>query len=88
MVKNPLFIRKRGKNGLVYFKKSKPGDVRIDDVAQWIDTKTSELTTLQSGSTGRLSTFIVEPFRPGEVKSQKYYIRARSNARARSRAEE
>ncbi len=34
-----MLFGKRGKNGLVLFKVNKPGDVTLEDAANWIDEK-------------------------------------------------
>ncbi len=73
--KPDMLFGKRGKNGLVLFKKDKPGDVTLEDAAKWIDEKRSHTTTLLSGENGTLTHFIVEPFTP-HSDDQEYYISA------------
>jgi ATP-citrate lyase beta-subunit len=73
--KPDMLFGKRGVNGLVQFKVSKPGDVKLSDATKWIDEKRSGTTTLHTGQSGELSHFIVEPFVPHDD-SQEYYIAA------------
>ncbi len=75
VAKPDMLFGKRGKNDLVLFKNSKPGDVRLEDAAKWIDDKQSHDVTLLSGEKGHLSYFIVEPFAP-HTQEQEYYISA------------
>ena len=75
VAKPDMLFGKRGKNGLVLFKVDKPGDVKLEDAAKWIDEKQSHDVTLLSGQTGHLSHFIVEPFTP-HTQEQEYYISA------------
>jgi len=75
VVKPDMLFGKRGKNGLVLFKKEKPGDVTLEDAAKWIDEKRSHETLLMSGQEGKLTHFIVEPFTP-HSQDQEYYIAA------------
>ena len=73
VVKPDMLFGKRGKNGLVLFKIDKPGDVKLEDAAKWIEEKQSGEVTLLSGQKGMLSHFIVEPFTP-HTQDQEYYI--------------
>ncbi len=75
VAKPDMLFGKRGKNDLVLFKVNKPGDVKLEDAAKWIDEKQSHEVTLLSGQTGHLSHFIVEPFTP-HTQEQEYYISA------------
>ena len=75
VVKPDMLFGKRGKNGLVLFKVDKPGDVKLEDAAQWIEEKQSHEVTLLSGQKGTLTHFIVEPFTP-HTQEQEYYISA------------
>ncbi|MEF3191669.1 MAG: ATPase [Campylobacterales bacterium] len=75
VAKPDMLFGKRGKNGLVYFKDAKPGDVTLEKAAAWIDEKRSVTTTLLSGQSGLLTHFIVEPFMP-HTQEEEYYISA------------
>jgi len=75
VAKPDMLFGKRGKNDLVLFKNDKPGDVKLEDAAKWIDNKQSHDVTLLSGEKGHLSSFIVEPFTP-HTQEQEYYISA------------
>ncbi len=75
VAKPDMLFGKRGKNGLVLFKKEKPGDVDLETAAKWIDSKNSHETVLLSGQKGVLTHFVVEPFTP-HSQDQEYYISA------------
>ena len=75
VAKPDMLFGKRGKNDLVLFKTSKPGDVTLADAAKWIDEKMSHDVTLLSGQKGQLTHFVVEPFTP-HTQEQEYYISA------------
>ncbi len=75
VVKPDMLFGKRGKNDLVLFRVNKPGDVKLEDAAKWIDEKQSHEVTLLSGQRGHLTHFIVEPFTP-HTQEQEYYIAA------------
>ncbi len=75
VAKPDMLFGKRGKNGLVLFKVNKPGDVTLEDAAEWIDEKRSHDVTLLSGQKGTLTHFIVEPFTP-HSEDEEYYIAA------------
>ncbi|NPA29319.1 MAG: ATPase [Epsilonproteobacteria bacterium] len=75
VAKPDMLFGKRGKNGLVLFKVEKPGDVKLEDAAKWIEEKQSHEVTLLSGQKGMLTHFIVEPFTP-HTQDQEYYISA------------
>ena len=73
--KPDMLFGKRGKNDLVLFKVSKPGDVKLADAAKWIDEKRAAHTKLLSGQEGQLTHFVVEPFTP-HTQEEEYYISA------------
>ncbi|HHD72524.1 MAG TPA: ATPase, partial [Epsilonproteobacteria bacterium] len=75
VAKPDMLFGKRGKNDLVLFRTTKPGDVTLDEAATWIDEKQSHEVTLLSGEKGHLTHFIVEPFTP-HTQDQEYYISA------------
>ncbi len=75
VAKPDMLFGKRGKNDLVLFRVEKPGDVKLEDAAKWIDEKQSHDVTLLSGEKGHLTHFIVEPFTP-HTQEQEYYISA------------
>ncbi len=75
VAKPDMLFGKRGVNGLVLFKKDKPGDVDLETAAKWIDEKSSHNTILHTGQKGILTHFIVEPFTP-HSQDQEYYISA------------
>jgi len=75
VAKPDMLFGKRGKNDLVLFRTTKPGDVTLEEAATWIDEKQTHDVTLLSGQHGRLSHFIVEPFTP-HTQEQEYYISA------------
>ena len=73
VVKPDMLFGKRGKNDLVYYKQTNPGDVTLENAIQWINDKQKQSKTLLDGSTGDLTRFIVEPFIPHE-QSAEYYV--------------
>ncbi|MBT5856092.1 ATPase [bacterium] len=73
VAKPDMLFGKRGKNDLVFYKQSKPGDVTLDAAANWIDEKAKQDITLHDGNTGRLRYFVVEPFVAHEA-SEEYYV--------------
>jgi len=75
VAKPDMLFGKRGKNDLVLFKTTKPGDVTLEEAAAWIDDKIAHTTTLLSGEHGTLTHFIIEPFTP-HTQEQEYYISA------------
>lgn len=85
VAKPDMLFGKRGKNGLVLFKDSKPGDVKLAKAASWIDEKASGKqevyfsfdgdTPTGKPSVDYLTHFIVEPFTPHD-QSEEYYISA------------
>ncbi len=75
VAKPDMLFGKRGKNDLVLFRTTKPGDVTLEDAAKWIDAKRAHNTTLLSGQSGLLTHFVVEPFTP-HTQDQEYYISA------------
>lgn len=85
VAKPDMLFGKRGKNGLVLFKDSKPGDVSLAKAASWIDEKSSEKQSVYFSFEGdtptgeakvdMLTHFIVEPFTP-HSQEEEYYISA------------
>ena len=85
VAKPDMLFGKRGKNGLVLFKDSKPGDVSLAKAASWIDEKSSEKQSVYFSFDGdtptgeakvdMLTHFIVEPFTP-HSQEEEYYISA------------
>ena len=79
VVKPDMLFGKRGKNGLVYVKKSTLGDVTINDAWDWIQEKRQGEVTLDSGISGELDHFLIEPFFPHEAKDE-WYVAFRTDA--------
>ncbi|MDT8339254.1 MAG: ATP citrate lyase citrate-binding domain-containing protein [Sulfurimonas sp.] len=85
VAKPDMLFGKRGKNGLVLFKDSKPGDVSLAKASSWIDEKSSEKQSVYFSFDGdtptgeakvdMLTHFIVEPFTP-HSQEEEYYISA------------
>ncbi|HSR73962.1 MAG TPA: hypothetical protein VLL31_03890, partial [Sulfurovum sp.] len=85
VAKPDMLFGKRGKNGLVLFKDQKPGDVRLEKAAAWIDEKAKDKqevyfafdgdTPTGAPSVDYLTHFIVEPFTPHD-QAEEYYISA------------
>jgi ATP-citrate lyase beta-subunit len=85
VAKPDMLFGKRGKNGLVLFKVNKPGDVTLEDAANWIDKKRATKqkvyfsfdgdTPAGEPSEDYLTHFIVEPFTP-HSQDEEYYISA------------
>ena len=85
VAKPDMLFGKRGKNGLVLFKDSKPGDVSLEKAASWIDEKSSSEQSVYFSFDGdeptgepkvdMLTHFVVEPFTPHD-QSEEYYISA------------
>ncbi|SFZ97676.1 ATP-citrate (pro-S-)-lyase, subunit 1 [hydrothermal vent metagenome] len=85
VVKPDMLFGKRGKNGLVLFKDSKPGDVSLSKAISWIDEKSSEKQEVffsfdgdkptGEASVDMLTHFLVEPFMP-HTQDEEYYISA------------
>ena len=85
VAKPDMLFGKRGKNGLVLFRDTKPGDVSLEKAASWIDEKSSSKqevyfsfdgdTPTGEPSIDMLTHFIVEPFTPHD-QSEEYYISA------------
>jgi ATP-citrate lyase beta-subunit len=85
VAKPDMLFGKRGKNGLVLFKVNKPGDVTLEDAANWIDEKRATKqkvyfsfdgdTPAGEPSEDYLTHFIVEPFTP-HSQDEEYYISA------------
>ncbi|MDD5399913.1 MAG: ATP citrate lyase citrate-binding domain-containing protein [Sulfurimonas sp.] len=85
VAKPDMLFGKRGKNGLVLFKDSKPGDVSLAKASSWIDEKSSSKQSVYFSFEGdtphgeakvdMLTHFIVEPFTP-HSQEEEYYISA------------
>ncbi len=85
VAKPDMLFGKRGKNGLVLFRDSKPGDVSLAKATSWIDEKSSTPQSVYFSfdgdtpkgepKTDMLTHFVVEPFTPHE-QSEEYYISA------------
>ncbi len=85
VAKPDMLFGKRGKNGLVLFRDSKPGDVKLAKAASWIDEKANGKqevyfafdgdTPAGKPSVDYLTHFVVEPFTPHE-QEEEYYISA------------
>jgi len=85
VAKPDMLFGKRGKNGLVLFKDAKPGDVKLEKAASWIDEKSSEKQAVYFSFDGdeptgepsvdMLTHFVVEPFTPHE-QEEEYYVSA------------
>ena len=72
VAKPDMLFGKRGKLGLILFKKEKPGDVKWEDAKEWIKQKMSEETEI-NGVKGHLTHFLVEPFVPHKPEEE-YYV--------------
>lgn len=85
VAKPDMLFGKRGKNGLVLFRDSKPGDVKLDIAASWIDEKANGKQKVYFSFDGDTPTgeanedflthFVVEPFTP-HAQEEEYYISA------------
>jgi len=85
VAKPDMLFGKRGKNGLVLFRDSKPGDVKLDKAASWIDEKAGGKQKVYFSFDGDTPTgqpnedylthFVVEPFTP-HAQEEEYYISA------------
>jgi len=85
VAKPDMLFGKRGKNGLVLFRDSKPGDVKLDKAASWIDEKAGSKQKVYFSFDGdtpsgdakedMLTHFVVEPFTP-HSQEEEYYISA------------
>ncbi|MBU0720729.1 ATPase [bacterium] len=85
VAKPDMLFGKRGKNGLVLFRDSKPGDVSLAKATSWIDEKSSTAqsvyfsfdgdTPTGEAKTDMLTHFVVEPFTP-HSQEEEYYISA------------
>ncbi len=85
VAKPDMLFGKRGKNDLVLFRDSKPGDVSLEKAASWIDEKSSSKqevyfsfdgdTPTGEPSVDMLTHFVVEPFTP-HTQEEEYYISA------------
>ena len=72
VAKPDMLFGKRGKLGLILFKKEKPGDVKWEDAKEWIKQKMAEETEI-NGVKGHLTHFLVEPFVPHKPEEE-YYV--------------
>ena len=72
VAKPDMLFGKRGKLGLIFFKKEKPGDVTWEDAKEWIKQKMSEEVEI-NGVKGHLTHFLVEPFVPHKPEEE-YYV--------------
>ncbi len=72
VAKPDMLFGKRGKLGLILFKKEKPGDVTWEDAKEWIKQKMAEETEI-NGVKGHLTHFLVEPFVPHKPEEE-YYV--------------
>ncbi|WP_457642512.1 ATP citrate lyase citrate-binding domain-containing protein [Persephonella sp.] len=72
VAKPDMLFGKRGKLGLILFKKEKAGDVTWEDAKEWIKQKMSEEVEI-NGIKGYLTHFLVEPFVPHEPEEE-YYV--------------
>jgi ATP-citrate lyase beta-subunit len=85
VAKPDMLFGKRGKNDLVLFRDQKPGDVKLDKAAAWIDEKAKDKqevyfafdgdTPAGEPSVDYLTHFVVEPFTPHD-QAEEYYISA------------
>ncbi len=72
VAKPDMLFGKRGKLGLILFKKKKAGDVSWKDAKKWIKEKMAEEIEI-NGQKGRLTHFLVEPFVPHKPEEE-YYV--------------
>lgn len=85
VAKPDMLFGKRGKNGLVLFRDTKPGDVTLEKAASWIGEKSKSKQNVYFSfhgdtpdgdpKTDFLTQFIVEPFTP-HAQEEEYYISA------------
>ena len=85
VAKPDMLFGKRGKNGLVLFRDTKPGDVSLAKATSWIDEKSSTPQSVYFSFDGdtptgeakkdMLTHFVVEPFAP-HSQEEEYYISA------------
>ncbi|QOY55207.1 ATPase [Candidatus Sulfurimonas marisnigri] len=85
VAKPDMLFGKRGKNDLVLFRDTKPGDVSLAKATSWIDEKSSSEQTVYfsfdgdtptgEAKTDMLTHFVVEPFTP-HTQEEEYYISA------------
>lgn len=73
VIKPDMLFGERGKNNLVCIS----DDSKV--ISEWINEKTAQQITLNSGAEGQLNFFIAEPFVPHE-QSEEYYISASTTA--------
>jgi ATP-citrate lyase beta-subunit len=72
VVKPDMLFGKRGKLGLILYKKEKPCDVGFEDVKKWIEEKRTVEVEINN-KRGKLTHFIIEPCVPHEP-SNEYYV--------------
>jgi len=85
VAKPDMLFGKRGKNDLVLFRDTKPGDVSLAKATSWIDEKSSSEQSVYFAFDGdtptgeakkdMLTHFVVEPFTP-HTQEEEYYISA------------
>ncbi len=85
VAKPDMLFGKRGKNDLVLFRDTKPGDVTLEKAVSWIDEKSSAQQSVYfsfdgdkptgEAKTDMLTHFVVEPFTP-HSQEEEYYISA------------
>jgi ATP-citrate lyase beta-subunit len=72
VAKPDMLFGKRGKLGLILYKKEKPCDVDYETVKNWIRQKMSEEVEIK-GNKGKLTHFIIEPCIPHSPEEE-YYV--------------
>ena len=72
VAKPDMLFGKRGKLGLILFKKEKPCDVDYETVKQWIREKMQEEVEIK-GKKGKLTHFLIEPCVPHSPEDE-YYV--------------
>ncbi|NQY75250.1 MAG: ATPase [Candidatus Margulisbacteria bacterium] len=77
VVKPDMLFGKRGLHDLVYLKSQQPGDITLDLADKWVKSHSKKPITLNSGETGKLTHFIVEPF-VSHTKDEEFYLCASS----------
>lgn len=79
VVKPDMLFGKRGLNKLVYLQNKQAGDVNVKLASEWIDEQSKQPKTLICQTTGKLDTFIVEPFTK-HSQAEEYYISCTTEA--------
>ncbi|TCK05299.1 ATP citrate lyase citrate-binding domain-containing protein [Phorcysia thermohydrogeniphila] len=72
VAKPDMLFGKRGKLGLILFKKEKPCDVDYETVKEWIKQKMQEDVEIK-GKKGKLTHFLIEPCVP-HAPEDEYYV--------------